>query len=97
MLQKPPSKYNCRIWDLLEQFNFSNPIKPLCYYCARTMKLRWIRKFNLLQHVPSFIHVFISDLMMHFLSRTAQVSTQASAHFVCGHAWPRGYNTHQHR
>lgn len=26
-----------------------------------------------------------------------QVSAEASAHFVCGHARPRGNNTHQHR
>lgn len=39
----------------------------------------------------------ISNFNLYVLSCFDQVSTEASAHFVCGHARPRGNNTHQHR
>lgn len=41
--------------------------------------------------------VKFSNFNLYVLSCFDQVSTEASAHFVCGHARPRGNNTHQHR
>lgn len=65
---------------------------------------RWREKFSSVQNVFwqksqkfSCNSCEISNFNLYVLSCFDQVSTEASAHFVRGHARPRGNNTHQHR